>query len=183
MQRITPIRQPRPNPSLNAEVPHAGLRPRSGPPVSFISLGRTIRAMSWPMSKAIKIALGILVGLVVWFVVATFGNFAIRGLITGYADAEPAMRFTLPILLARLGLGAVSSLAAGFACGALSRSTPVTIKLFAGLLVVFFIPVHYSLWTQFPLWYHLVFLASLAPLALLGAMLTQPPTSEPRIAA
>ena len=24
------------NPSLNADVPHAGLRPRSGPPVSLI---------------------------------------------------------------------------------------------------------------------------------------------------
>ncbi len=28
-----------PNLSLNADVPHAGLRPGSGPPVSFISLG------------------------------------------------------------------------------------------------------------------------------------------------
>ncbi len=26
-----------PNPSLNADVPHAGLRPRSGPPVSLIN--------------------------------------------------------------------------------------------------------------------------------------------------
>ena len=24
------------NPSLNADVPHTGLRPRSGPPVSFV---------------------------------------------------------------------------------------------------------------------------------------------------
>jgi hypothetical protein len=25
-----------PNPSLNTDVPHAGLRPRSGPPVSLV---------------------------------------------------------------------------------------------------------------------------------------------------
>ena len=120
-----------------------------------------------------KIVLGVLVGLVVWFVVATFGNFAIRGLVAGYAEAEPAMRFTLPMLLARLGLGAVSSVAAGFACAALLRSVPVAVKFLAGLLVIFFVPVHYSLWTQFPLWYHAVFLVSLAPLALLGARLAR----------
>jgi hypothetical protein len=28
-----------PNPSLNADVPRAGLRPRSGPPVSLVPLG------------------------------------------------------------------------------------------------------------------------------------------------
>jgi hypothetical protein len=130
------------------------------------------------MPKAMKIVLGVLVGLVVWFVVATVGNFAIRGLVSGYTEAEPAMRFTLPMLLARLGLGAVSSVAAGFACGALLHSVPIAVKFFAGLLVVFFVPVHYSLWTQFPLWYHVVFLVSLAPLALLGARLAQPLASK-----
>lgn len=135
------------------------------------------------MPKAIKIVLGVIFGLVVWFVVATVGNFAIRGLVSGYAEAEPAMRFTLPMLLARLGLGAVSSLAAGFACGALLRSVPNAVKFFAGLLVIFFVPAHYSLWTQFPLWYHVIFLVSLAPLVLLGARLAQPLASEAKGAA
>ena len=126
------------------------------------------------MPKAMRIVLGLIVGLVVWFVVATAGNFVIRSLVPGYAEAEPAMRFTLPMLLARLGLSAVSSVAAGLACGALLRSVPVAVKFLAGLLVIFFVPVHYSLWTQFPLWYHAVFLVSLAPLALLGARLARP---------
>jgi hypothetical protein len=169
---------------LNADVPHAGAAPpRSGPPVGSIPLGRTIGTTSRPMPKEIKIRLGVLVGLMVWFVVATVGNFAIRCLFDGYAEAEPAMRFTLPMLLARLALGPVSSLAAGFACGALSRSIPVTAKFFAGLLVIFFVPVQYSLSTQLPLWYHLVFLASLAPLALPGARLTWPPALGARGAA
>ncbi len=130
-----------------------------------------------------KIVLGVLVGLVVWFVVATVGNFAVRGLVSGYTEAEPAMRFTLPMLLARLGLGAVSSVAAGFTCGALLRSVPIAVKFFAGVLVIFFVPVHYSLWTQFPLWYHVVFLVSLAPLVLLGARLAQPLASRAKGAA
>ena len=130
------------------------------------------------MRKAIKILLGVSVGLVVWSIVATVGNFAIRGSISGYAEAETTIRFTLPMLLARLGLGAVSSLAAGFACAALVRSVPIAVKILAGLVVILFIPVHYSLWTQFPLWYHVVFLVSLAPLVLLGARLARPRASE-----
>lgn len=121
------------------------------------------------MSKATKIVLGVLVGMVVWFVVATVGNFAIRAGFAGYREAEPAMQFTVPMLLARLVLGAVSSVAAGWACGALTRSAPPAAPLFAAVLVIVFIPVHYGLWVQFPLWYHVVFLVSLAPLALLGA--------------
>jgi hypothetical protein len=114
------------------------------------------------MPKALKIVFGVLIGLVVWIVVATVGNFVIRALVFGYAEAEPAMRFTLPMLLARLGLGALSSAAAGFVCAASLRSVPNAVKLLAVVLVILFVPVHYSLWAQFPLWYHVVFLVSLA---------------------
>jgi len=34
-----------------------------------------------------------------------------------------------------------------------------------------FLPVHYSLWNRFPIWYHLVFLISIIPLVLLGALM------------
>ena len=135
------------------------------------------------MPKALKIVLGVLIGLVVWIVVATVGNFVIRALVSGYAEAEPAMRFTLPMLLARLGLGALSSAAAGFVCAASLRSVPNAVKLLAVVLVILFVPVHYSLWAQFPLWYHVVFLVSLAPLVLLGAVLARPSASEAKGAA
>jgi hypothetical protein len=41
----------------------------------------------------------------------------------------------------------------------------------AALLLLLFLPVHYGLWDRFPLWYHVLFLASLVPLTLLGASL------------
>jgi hypothetical protein len=78
------------------------------------------------------------------------------------------------MLLARLGLGVVSSIVAGFACAMALRSYPGAVKFFAIALVVFFLPVHYSLWARFPLWYHAVFLVSLAPLVLAGAKLVRP---------
>jgi hypothetical protein len=38
-------------------------------------------------------------------------------------------------------------------------------------LLFFFLPVHYSLWDKFPVWYHLFFLVTLAPAVLLGSAL------------
>ena len=121
------------------------------------------------MPKAIKIALAVLIGFVVWFVVATLANLPIRASFTGYAEAETTARFTLPMLLVRLAVGGLSSVAAGLACALFARSISVAGKVLAVALVLFFIPVHYALWAQFPLWYHAVFLISLAPLVLVGA--------------
>ena len=119
--------------------------------------------------KPLKFVLAILIGFVVWFVVATAANLLIRASLAGYAEAELATRFTLPMLLARLVVGALSSVVAGLVCALSARSVPVAVTVFAVALVVFFIPVHYSLWAQFPVWYHATFLVSLAPLVLVGA--------------
>ena len=123
------------------------------------------------MPKAIKIIVGVLLGFVVWFVVATLGNLVVRIIVPGYVEAEIVTKFTLPMLFARLGAGALSSVAAGFVCARSARSAPSAVTILAVALVLFFIPVHYSLWAQFPLWYHAAFLVSLAPLVWLGAKL------------
>ena len=75
------------------------------------------------------------------------------------------------MLVARLVLVAVASLAAGAACVAIGRNARVAIYLFAVLLLVLFVPVHVSLWTKFPVWYHIVFLGSLISLVVFGARL------------
>jgi Flp pilus assembly protein protease CpaA len=46
------------------------------------------------MPKSLKIVLGVVLGFVVWFGVATVGNLLIRQSMAGYAEAEPAMRST-----------------------------------------------------------------------------------------
>jgi hypothetical protein len=135
------------------------------------------------MSKPIKIALAVLLGLVVWFVVATVANLLLRAALTGYAEVERAMQFTLPMLLWRLVVGAVSSLAAGLACASVVRDLPAAARVLAIALVLLFIPVHYSLWAQFPFWYHAVFLLSLAPLVIVGAWLVRRRVGDARRAA
>jgi hypothetical protein len=78
------------------------------------------------------------------------------------------MTFTLPMLVARLSISVVATLAAGLVTASIApRSTLV--RLMPGLLLlVAFIPEHISLWDKFPVWYHLTFLVSLVPLTYIG---------------
>lgn len=113
----------------------------------------------------------IVAGLVVWFLIATIGNLALRIAWVSYAEVEKAMTFTLSMMLARLLLGALSSLCAGLTVAWIAKRNGRIAKALAGILVVLFIPVHFALWDRFPLWYHLVFLGSLVLVTPLGAML------------
>jgi hypothetical protein len=108
---------------------------------------------------------------VAWFVAATLGNWLIRAAVPGYSAVEAAMAFTFPMQLARLALGVVASLVAGVACAALAGPNRTAEKVVAGLLLALFLPVHYAVWDKFPIWYHVFFLASLAPAVLAGAVL------------
>jgi hypothetical protein len=117
---------------------------------------------------------GIAGGLFAWVVVATVGNRVLRAAWPGYAAVEVAMNFTLAMLLLRLLLGALSSLCAGFFAAWIARGNRVAITVLAGLLLVAFIPVHYTLWERFPVWYHLTFLLSLVAVTVLGAMSYSP---------
>lgn len=119
----------------------------------------------------IKASVGVIVGFLLWFAAATLGNLLVRALIPNYHAAEALVAFTLPMLLARLAVGAFSSVVAGLACSYIAGPVRQAIYVLALILVLFFLPVHYRLLTKFPLWYHLVFLGTLAPLIIAGGAL------------
>ena len=115
-----------------------------------------------------RVVVGVLAGLVAWFAVATLGNFVLRAALPGYAEVEKAMNFTLGMMIARLLLGALASLCAGFVVAWIARRGAPVVALVAVLLALF-VPVHYAMWTTFPFWYHLVFLTSIVLLTWSGA--------------
>ena len=119
----------------------------------------------------VKGTMSVVVGFVVWFVAATLANFLLRALIPAYTAAEATMSFTLPMLLARLAVGFFSSLVAGFSCSYVAGRLRKPIYVLSIIMVVFFLPVHYNLSAKFPIWYHVVFLGTLAPLVILGGAL------------
>jgi len=123
------------------------------------------------MSNWLRAVLAVVAGFVAWLAVATVGNLGLRWLIAGYSEVESAMEFSSAMFFVRLILGAVASVAAGAACIVIARNVQAAVYAFALLLVVLFVPVHIGLWGTFPVWYHIVFLGSLFPLAMLGANL------------
>ena len=117
-----------------------------------------------------RVIAGLCGGLLAWIVIATVGNLALRLSWPAYVEVEQAMTFTLGMQVARLLLGALASLGAGFVAAWITKGNSRTVRLVAGILFVLFIPVHYWVWDKFPVWYHAVFLASLIVLPLCGAM-------------
>jgi len=118
-----------------------------------------------------RTAVAVVVGIVAWLVAATLGNFALRALLPGYAGVEQAMTFTFDMQAGRLVVGAIASLAAGFAAALIARGATRAVWILAAVLVLAFLPRHYQLWTRFPPWYHLVFFASLLVATPAGAWL------------
>ena len=116
----------------------------------------------------VRSVLAVMIAVITWFIVATIGNWILRVVLPGYSAVEATMNFTLAMMVCRLLLGLVSSLCAGFVCGAIARNR-VAAKVAASVMVILFLPVHYMIWAKFPIWYHLFFLITLAPTMLIGA--------------
>jgi hypothetical protein len=115
--------------------------------------------------------LAVAAGLAVWVLIVILAIVIIRQVWPAYVSAAETMAFTLSMKLARLAISAVASVAAGWVAAISSRRS-LGASLAPGiLLLVAFVPQHVRLWDRFPLWYHLVFLASLVPLSYLGGKL------------
>jgi hypothetical protein len=127
------------------------------------------------MARAIT---GVVAGVVVWILIATIGNLAVRAAWPGYADVEAAMKFTPEMMTCRLLVGALSSLGAGWLAARITHQNGRAISALAGILILVFIPAHYALWEKFPLWYHIIFFVSLAVMPVLGAKLNGPKVQD-----
>ena len=115
-----------------------------------------------------KALLAVVSGLVAWIAVVAVAGLILRSSWPAYARVADAMTFTLPMMLARLSIGALATLAAGWVTAAIAPR-PMLVRLMPGLiLLAAFIPQHIALWNNFPVWYHLTFLLSLVPLTYLG---------------
>jgi len=108
------------------------------------------------------------VGYIVWWVIGTAGFLSLRDLWHGYAAAEPTLAFDLPMELARLSVGVLCGLGSGIVIALIARRSTFACWIVGAVILLQFLPSHYRLWARFPLWYHLFFLLTLAPLIYLG---------------
>jgi hypothetical protein len=115
---------------------------------------------------------GAVVGVIAWGIVVTVLNLGLRHGWPAYAAVEKAMLFTVPMMAARLSISGISSLVSGFVAAAIGRRGQAA--LIAGvLLLLIFLPIHYMIWSKFPLWYHLTFLTSLPVLSIIGGQFSR----------
>jgi hypothetical protein len=115
-----------------------------------------------------KAVLAVVAGLAAWWLCLVVAGLIMRATWPAYASVADAMTFTLPMMLARLSIGAGATLAAGWITAAIAPQS-LLIRLMPGLiLLAMFIPQHIVLWSKFPVWYHLTFLLSVVPLTYLG---------------
>jgi|SRR6187397_1014929 hypothetical protein len=116
----------------------------------------------------VKAIIANVAGLVAWIAVVAVAGVLMRSSWPAYSRVADEMTFTLPMMLARLSIGALATLAAGWVTAAIV-ARPMLVRLMPGLvLLAAFIPQHIALWNNFPVWYHLTFLLSLVPLTYLG---------------
>ena len=121
--------------------------------------------------RVMRITLGAIAGVVVWTIVVTACDIVIRKLWPEYAQVEKSLVFTLPMMIMRLSESAACSVLSGFVA-ALAARERIKSSLAAGVvLLALFLPVHISIWSKLPVWYHLVFLTSLPALSLAGGFL------------
>ncbi len=115
--------------------------------------------------------LACLAGILTWVVVVSLINRLLRLSLTGYSVAEHTEQYTLGMKWARLLMAFVTSLTAGAVTCRVApgvRWTPWTVGCIA---LAIFVPLHISIWSHFPAWYHLTFLLSILPAVLAGARL------------
>lgn len=115
--------------------------------------------------------LSIVGGLVAWIVIVTLLDIALRKGIPGYLAAEPTLTFTLGMKIARLSIAVLTSLVTGVIVRAIAPASRLAPWIVGLVLLAFFLPVHIQIWHRLPIWYHLTFLVTLAPLVALGAWL------------
>ena len=115
--------------------------------------------------------LACLAGLLTWMIVVSLINRLLRLSLPNYTVAEHTLQFTLGMKWARLVMAIVTSMTAGAVAGWISPSNRWPPRIVGIVVLAMFLPVHISIWSKLPAWYHLTFLLTIVPAVVLGALL------------
>jgi hypothetical protein len=129
--------------------------------------------------------LGAVAGFVAWWIIVSLIDRGVLHLLwPAYAAADtPAMLFDLPMKIARLAESSIASVLAALVARRIAPASRYAVPAYGTLLLILFLPVHYMIWTKFPVWYHVYFLSSLVVLPLLTQWLSGRPASTAHAAA
>ena len=116
---------------------------------------------------------GLLAGALVWKAIAALFTLAGNLVWPAYAAVEVQRVFTLEMFASRLLVGALANLAFGAVAAWVAGAEKNAFRLALGAWMIFSVVDHILVWDQFPVWYHLLYLACIVPMAMLGARLVR----------
>ncbi len=119
----------------------------------------------------LKIALGVIVGFLVWSILWVGFDALLRAVLTSYDESVKAMTFSSLMLILLLVLSAVVSTISGFIAALISKENSKSPLILGILLLIVGVIVQMGVWDKIPLWYHLTFWILLIPMTILGGKL------------
>jgi hypothetical protein len=125
------------------------------------------------MNSIIRAIAALAGGVLAWKAVAELATLLGRLVWPAYAAVETQRVFTLDMYLSRLTVGALATIIFGAVVGWIARGERRTINLIIAAWLIYSVIDHYIVWDEFPVWYHILYLAYITPLALLGAKLVE----------
>lgn len=120
-----------------------------------------------------KIPVGAFINTITWIALLTLVIIPVRLAWPEYAAAEPSRDYTLAMMVMRLSLSALTSLVGGWLAGFTVRENRFAPLAGGLLLLAVSTPWHINIWDEYPVWYHVTFLASLPVLAWIGGRLAR----------
>ena len=120
------------------------------------------------MRKASLLIAGLAAGCVTAVAIALAGTWLARELWPAYATAESAKTYSFAMLVSRLVVGAICTIGAACAASIIVRDHGRAACWLGALFLASSLPDHlYRVWAAYPVWYHVLYLSYLLPLAAL----------------
>ncbi len=119
----------------------------------------------------IRAVAALFAGALAWKAVATLFTLVGNLIWPAYAAVEVQRTFTLDMLASRLAVGALATLVFGVVAAWVASGDQRIFRLALAAWLTFSVLDHYLVWDQFPVWYHLLYLAYIVPVAILGGRL------------
>ena len=119
----------------------------------------------------IRATAALFAGALAWKAVATLFTLVGNLVWPAYAAVEVQRTFTLDMLASRLMVGALANLTFGAVAALVAGREQRTFLMALAAWMTFSVIDHYLVWEQFPVWYHLLYLAYIVPVVMLGGRL------------
>lgn len=126
---------------------------------------QTNRQGSRATPKTVRVFFGVLAGLVAYMIVGSLGLYLLKVSWTNYAIASGDKSYALTMLLSRLFVGILASVAAGVSATRITNDSGRSAWLVGVIVFCVAAYIHFvNVWADYTVWYHFVYLLPIIPI-------------------